>query len=43
MSERMVRVLKPEMYKGEENGSKIGRNDPSPCGSGKEQKKCCGS
>jgi hypothetical protein len=36
MSERMVRVLKPEMYKGEENGSKIGRNDPSPCGSGKK-------
>jgi SEC-C motif len=42
MSERMVRVLKPETYKGEENGSKIGRNDSCPCGSGKKYKKCCG-
>lgn len=24
-------------------GSKIGRNDPCPCGSGKKYKKCCGS
>ncbi len=24
------------------NGSKIGRNDPCPCGSGKKYKKCCG-
>ncbi len=23
-------------------GSKIGRNDPCPCGSGKKYKKCCG-
>lgn len=22
-------------------GSKIGRNDPCPCGSGKKYKKCC--
>ncbi|MFC1937968.1 SEC-C metal-binding domain-containing protein, partial [Chloroflexota bacterium] len=22
--------------------SKIGRNDPCPCGSGKKYKKCCG-
>lgn len=24
-------------------GSKIGRNDPCPCGSGKKYKKCCGT
>jgi len=24
------------------SGSKIGRNDPCPCGSGKKYKKCCG-
>jgi preprotein translocase subunit SecA len=24
-------------------GSKVGRNDPCPCGSGKKHKKCCGS
>jgi uncharacterized protein YecA (UPF0149 family) len=23
-------------------GPKIGRNDPCPCGSGKKYKKCCG-
>ncbi|MBX3438861.1 MAG: SEC-C domain-containing protein [Planctomycetaceae bacterium] len=23
--------------------SKVGRNDPCPCGSGKKYKKCCGS
>ena len=23
-------------------GTKIGRNDPCPCGSGKKYKKCCG-
>jgi uncharacterized protein YchJ len=23
------------------DGSKIGRNDPCPCGSGKKSKKCC--
>ena len=42
MSERMIRVLRPEIYQGIENGSKIGRNDPCPCGSGKKYKKCCG-
>ena len=25
------------------NGSKVGRNDPCPCGSGKKYKKCCGA
>ena len=24
------------------NDSKVGRNDPCPCGSGKKYKKCCG-
>ena len=24
-------------------GSKVGRNDPCPCGSGKKYKQCCGS
>jgi len=24
------------------SGSKVGRNDPCPCGSGKKYKKCCG-
>ena len=24
------------------NGPKIGRNDPCPCGSGKKYKNCCG-
>ena len=42
MSERMIRVLRPEIYQGKENESKIGRNDPCPCGSGKKYKKCCG-
>jgi len=23
------------------DGSKVGRNDPSPCGSGKKYKRCC--
>lgn len=26
-----------------ENGEKVGRNDPCPCGSGKKYKKCCGA
>jgi hypothetical protein len=26
-----------------EHSSKVGRNDPCPCGSGKKYKKCCGS
>ena len=42
VSERMTRILKPEIYQGEEHASKIGRNDPCPCGSGKKYKRCCG-
>jgi hypothetical protein len=35
----MIRTFPPE----EENfQSKVGRNDPCPCGSGKKYKKCCG-
>jgi uncharacterized protein YecA (UPF0149 family) len=26
----------------DEQGKKVGRNDPCPCGSGKKFKKCCG-
>ena len=42
MSERMTRILRPEIYQGKEHGSKVGRNDPCPCGSGRKYKKCCG-
>ncbi len=28
---------------GNRGGSKVGRNDPCPCGSGKKYKKCCGA
>ena len=32
-----------EMVKGQPvSSSKVGRNDPCPCGSGKKYKKCCG-
>ena len=32
-------VRKPVTNK---DGSKVGRNDPCPCGSGKKYKNCCG-
>ena len=41
MSERMVKALKPEMYKEKEPERGIGRNAPCPCGSGKKYKFCC--
>jgi preprotein translocase subunit SecA len=31
--------MRPQTYKNQ--GEKIGRNDPCPCGSGKKFKKCC--
>lgn len=31
-----------DMWEGTFDGSKVGRNDPCPCGSGKKYKKCCG-
>lgn len=42
MSERMIKALKPEMYKEKEPERGTGRNAPCPCGSGKKYKKCCG-
>lgn len=33
----------PENKTVKHEGSKIGRNDPCPCGSGKKYKKCCGA
>ena len=42
MSEKMTRILRPEIYQEKEYGSKVGRNAPCPCGSGKKYKKCCG-
>ena len=41
MSERMIKALRPEMYKEKEPVREIGRNAPCPCGSGKKYKKCC--
>ena len=41
MSERMIKALRPEMYKEKEPEREIGRNAPCPCGSGKKYKKCC--
>jgi preprotein translocase subunit SecA len=38
---REKRAEKPETI--ERPGSKLGRNDPCPCGSGKKYKKCCGA
>jgi preprotein translocase subunit SecA len=34
-----VNISKPK----NEQGEKVGRNDPCPCGSGKKYKKCCGA
>ena len=31
----------PEVKKPTVNGTKVGRNDPCPCGSGKKFKSCC--
>jgi len=42
MSERMTRILRPEIYQGKEHVSRVGRNDPCLCGSGKKYKRCCG-
>lgn len=35
-----MKITKPVTVRNE--GPKIGRNDPCPCGSGKKYKKCCG-
>ena len=34
--------VKAQMILGIKPSSKVGRNDPCPCGSGKKYKKCCG-
>ena len=34
--------VKGEMQENGEQTTKVGRNDPCPCGSGKKFKKCCG-
>ncbi len=34
------KVIGPEPFRRQD--SKVGRNDPCPCGSGKKYKKCCG-
>jgi hypothetical protein len=41
MSSRFVKVMRPELDRTKEDGQKVGRNDPCPCGSGKKYKKCC--
>lgn len=36
------KVAYERMFRGARGTSKVGRNDPCPCGSGKKSKKCCG-
>ena len=46
--EILTEEKRKELYKKQKasgtivKGSKVGRNDPCPCGSGKKYKKCCG-
>ena len=42
ISPRYVKVMRPELYQGKEDGQKVGRNAPCPCGSGTKYKKYCG-
>jgi len=42
MSPKFVEAMKPEIDKKKEDGQKVGRNDPCPCGSGNKYKRCCG-
>jgi uncharacterized protein YecA (UPF0149 family) len=42
MSPKYVKAVKPELYQKNKDETKAGRNDPCPCGSGKQYKKCCG-
>jgi hypothetical protein len=37
------RVKTPPSLKGSSGGSRVGRNDPCPCGSGRKFKRCCGT
>ena len=36
-------IAKTRVLGVERRGTKVGRNDPCPCGSGKKFKKCCGT
>ena len=40
---RMNRGEVPQAKPVQKNATKVGRNDPCPCGSGKKYKKCCGA
>ena len=42
-SKQPAAVLKQKVIKQPVHVTKVGRNDPCPCGSGKKYKKCCGS
>ncbi len=42
MSHKFVEAMRSRLDPKKENGKKVGRNDPCPCGSGKKYKKCCG-
>lgn len=39
---RRIRAVREGLAARAELGTKVGRNDPCPCGSGKKYKKCCG-
>jgi len=41
LREEYLRMTRSEVQSIERVASKIGRNDPCPCGSGKKYKKCC--
>lgn len=41
MGKKFVDLVQNEMKENMEAYSKVGRNDPCPCGSGKKYKKCC--
>ena len=45
LDQRMLFIGQAPVFSSHEpvsSGSKVGRNDPCPCGSGKKYKKCCG-
>lgn len=41
--QELIRKLRYSGYEKDRTASRVGRNDPCPCGSGKKHKKCCGS
>jgi len=42
VGDKMNREVESSQTNSLNTGSKVGRNDPCPCGSGKKYKKCCG-